>query len=100
MTISRSSVVAEQLRGAAEVIRQYGWVQGEMGDEEKGFCVMGAISRATAPASSPEWAFEFFRRAVGCRGGFISVWNDLGGRKPEAVLKGLERAAKLAEKMP
>lgn len=87
----------EQLLEAANVIRQYGWIQGWLGNEQNGYCALGAIARVTnTPYASPSiWRQLATHKFAGyIKTVQIGWWNDAMRRTKEGVIAALEGAAK------
>lgn len=104
---------------AAEVIRTYGWVRHKPGNEQEGFCVIGALLYASCEAEGVPYAGEHPGDSQGGRStdyllsrvkvintlhslGMTNVfnipeWNDRIALYPEDAIKLLELAALSAE---
>ena len=92
---------AEVYREAASLIRKYGWVQGEYGGTEEGFCINGALYEAARLLGNPPLIYRRVRLRLLplLPGAFrISNWQDDPHRTVEDVLTLLEQAATEAEK--
>ena len=76
---------------AYDVITEYGWQQGDYGDEEDGFCMVGALRHAYGiHAEDYQSAKARVRKQIG--GTAITVWNDVRCRTREKVLDALIKA--------
>lgn len=64
---------------AADLIEQYGWIQGSFGDHQHGFCLLRAIEPGSVDALYRELPMG------------LIVWNDEPGRTKEQVLAFLRR---------
>lgn len=89
------------LKGAELNLETYGWVRGEFGNEDVGFCLVGAVRHSTR---NPLTRWRVYR-ALEARGAWVPgvlscasvgvmMWNDLfyaGGGTEERVLKLIRR---------
>lgn len=91
---------SEILEGAIEVLDEHGWQQGDYGDEENGFCVLGAMARSYVGANYVPMYGEPLRYLVGAldvvQPWQVADWNDKPGRTKEEVIEALTLAAKAA----
>lgn len=84
----------EILSAAADLIEEHGWVQGEYGDEEYGFCVMGAVYAATAEHATDRDRGNAVNRLAGSLGyNAVVYWNDSIAKSKEEVITALRKAA-------
>lgn len=85
--------IADNYDRAAELLEQYGWVQGKYGDiGTGGFCLMGAI----AETSGPNRGYYQFNAIMTATGGAFqggTTWNDFPGRTKEEVIAKLREVA-------
>jgi hypothetical protein len=99
------------LERAAALIEEHGWVQFSFGDETKGYCITGAIMRASRDDArmSQVLAYDMVAEQLkldevalpgvlpqfGGPGSWLalSYWNDSPGRTEQEVLRVLRRAA-------
>ena len=66
----------------SETIKMYGWIQGEVGSTEKGFCIVGAMDYA----SNNNLSYTDMRDAVvAVHKDFVS-WNNKPGRTKQEVI--------------
>lgn len=88
MSTDELRLSSEVVEGALEVIQKYGWRQGAYGDDESGYCVMGAIGRHVFGAQwvedeapfplipiEEEMVEEYFPYLISAGSG-IPDWND------------------------
>jgi hypothetical protein len=82
----------EILKLAKQRIEKYGWIQGNFGDEQCGFCSAGAFLDIYANGEKVEtyWARLKLQRLVGA----LLSWNDAPGRTKEEVLAAFDKAIK------
>lgn len=88
-------MLKQYLLHARELIDKHGWVQGVYGNPEKGFCIIGAISRACwddGVTFETQTAMEgdLQRHAPGYES--LVAFNDAKGRTKEEVLALFDRA--------
>ena len=86
-------------RRAAELIRQHGWVQGQIGGTHIGFCLWGALIRASGPDFAVlHEADRLVRRRFSWWARWTnrppSWWNDKMGRTQAEVLAVLDEASR------
>lgn len=99
------------VREAASVIEKHGWIQKDYGEEEIGFCVLGAMSRVrnswvnifTTHAFAeflPE--VEIGKTADGepLIAHNIAYWNDVPDRTKEEVLQYMHKFADELDPLP
>ena len=99
--------IAKALHDAAQIIKQYGHYKGEFGGSDRGYCIHGAISRATQDSLKHRkvarrlaaWFERFEGRPVPMAKDCPSFveWNDAPERTKEEVITVLESAAFYAE---
>jgi hypothetical protein len=83
----------EVLSGAADLIEEHGWVRGEYGGEEHGFCAMGAILyRSHGYALAYNRARQRLMREL-VHSGSIVFWNDNVAKSKDEVVETLRRVA-------
>ena|SRR5690606_11551681 len=84
------------LRRSRELIEEFGWIQGNYGSKEVGFCSAGAICECEGegfPEPAVEDACDAFDDAVDGDGYYGTVsFNDAPGRTKEEVLKMFDQA--------
>lgn len=86
--------IRDALVTAKDLIQKHGWVQGHLGNERVGFCVVGAIEHSAMIHDVSSWTL---RRAVGRtlrRPSFIETWNDAPWRRQDTVMRLFDRAIK------
>jgi hypothetical protein len=86
---------SQVLRKAAEVIEEFGWIQGEYGGADEGYCVDGAIQCAAHGAYD-----RFLARSLLCgylRASWLPLWNDAPERTKDQVIAALRAAAERPE---
>jgi len=90
---------AQVLRKAKGLIRKHGWVQRVFGNSETGYCVMGAIRRAS-PALGVGGRDAFANALPSHMRGIVgpTAWNDAPRRTKAEVLRAFDKAIALAEK--
>lgn len=102
---------SEALQKSIDVIDHYGWIQGDIGSDRRGWCLIGAINRAVGRVDSighfhfarPKGVDEEFRAAMGYLTSVpglvwgVAEWNDTKGRTEDQVLEALIEAQRLAE---
>lgn len=79
---------------AYQLIKKYGWVQGQSGDEESGFCVTGALNYVTQSHREYTTKLRAVRRVIGLQGKCayrVIDWNDDKKRTKAQVLAVLKR---------
>ena len=76
---------------AYEVLEKYGWIQGAFGDEETGFCLMGAMWEAYSSIKARRVHCKRLRKAIGSED--LTGWNDKIGQEKQAVVKVLRKLA-------
>lgn len=95
------------LRKARELIKEYGWLQGEMGDAERGFCALGAVWEVTETYKHRQFVYQsalnFLRAAVPNPQDddgrlAVPIYNDGGNRTRGEVLAVFRKAERLAAK--
>lgn len=93
---TRPATAATMLLRAAEILEEYGWIQGCLGSREEGFCMLGAIKEADTQlvSANPLWSRALRDVGVPCEAG---KWNDEDGRTKEEVVGRLRLAAALIE---
>ncbi len=92
MGLKEARILAE----AAANIAQYGWVQGEFGSRERGFCTTGALNEVLPPPSVLESypaAKEYVNEIIE---EFIFSWNDRKERTEDDVVETLLAASLIA----
>jgi hypothetical protein len=84
------------LSAAADLIEEYGWVQGKYGDEEIGFCAMGAVYMYVAAAgnATDDGSVAVNRLAVSLGYNSVAYWNDNIAQSKEEVITALRKAAR------
>jgi hypothetical protein len=82
---------AALLRQAANRILEFGWVTGELGDEHRGYCALGAMSGS---ASCVNYAAEAFRRVLDEE---ITAYNDAVAKNKTDVVRALRKTARALE---
>ena len=98
---------SKTLNEAADLIEEYGWIQGSRGNPAVGFCAVGAIAYTLTGDSKPVdlppafWhACRFMEEWLKTNGHscrlMIIPWNDTGGRTASEVVDGLRAAARSA----
>lgn len=89
------------LLDAADIIETRGWCQNHYGDEDDGFCAIGAMQRAVgyragsiggAVPMSLTVAYEKLQLSLKI-GRRVSSWNDASNRTKEEVIQALREAA-------
>lgn len=98
-----SQPITKQIaQGAIKVLEQYGWCQGEIGNEEKGYCTIGAIAKSaqrilgdgsiinTFGIKERTWSHAYKCTCKKHPHPDIAVWNDEEDRTKEEVIKALE----------
>lgn len=66
----------------AQLIEKYGWIQGEGGDKEVGFCTVGAMSEVTRGRSYLPLLTKIHEKIDGC----AVRWNDDSERTKQDVI--------------
>lgn len=102
------------LRTAKNYIEQYGWIQGESGNKESGFCSLGAADRAGIDIFSEKqgtddlfsWVLPWgvMEKAANClddearNRGAISIvrYNDAPGRTKQDIIAVFNMAIEMA----
>lgn len=92
------------LRDARKLIEKHGWIQGDWGGYEDGFCALGALNRADNEFANKHgggllvgwWrACWLLSQTVG--NAPVMQWNDTPGRTKEEVIDAFKKAQKLAK---
>jgi hypothetical protein len=78
----------QHLLDAAQYIREHGWCQRTIRDEEGRVCLIGALQSVEGWENSV--APTMLRRIISC----IPSWNNAPGRTKEEVIAALEGAAR------
>lgn len=87
----------EILSAAADLIEEHGWVQGEYGDEEYGFCAMGAVYVAASYSATDRDRGNAVNRLAASVGyNAVVYWNDSIAQSKEEVITALRKAAREA----
>lgn len=95
--------VSQALRQAKARIVKYGWVQGRTGDENTGFCVMGAIWNGAPYGHFQGELRRAQEEALEAAAGWVNTdnalgnWNDAPERTLEDVLSAFDAAIDLVE---
>jgi hypothetical protein len=86
----------EQLVGARELIAEHGWVRGNYGDRNVGFCALGALHVASKSWTS--WGAQNLLVKAGGAGalGVISH-NDIHIQSKQEALEWFDKAIRLAQ---
>lgn len=71
----------------SELIRKYGWIQGRLGDEKQGFCLIGSIRHACGSINNLQEVINKLQTKIGTS---LITWNDTMGRTKEDVIILLE----------
>ncbi len=79
---------------ARNIIKRHGWTQGTMGNCERGFCAIGALSRAGA-GDIPDRAERYLDAAIGMS---TVRFNDTPGRLKGEVILAFDKAIKNAKR--
>lgn len=74
----------------SEVIKTYGWVQRRSGNEETGFCLIGAVYHVYNNNNDYFIYNKVFCALHQAIHAFPSTWNDTPGRTKKEVIKLLE----------
>jgi hypothetical protein len=69
----------------SQLIRRYGWVQGDYGGKDCGYCIVGALTEGGV--GSMDFAYTIADKIGGMH---IVDWNDAPGRTVNEVLALLE----------
>lgn len=64
------------LENMSQLFYAFGWIQGEMGNDDLGYCLIGALNQADGPGE--QVAQTTIEREMGGRR--IIEWNDAWGR--------------------
>ena len=83
------------LKGAQDLIRTYGWLQGKTGSRDVGYCISGALNVAMWKYDRQvcEKVYSRVRRLVKGEGSNgLASYNDAPRRTKQEVLDLLERA--------
>lgn len=97
---------SEVLTGAIEALNEFGWNQGDYGNQERGLCAIGAMDYGAGyrnpkignfDADAYVTAKQYMNTVVGGNAhSGVSIWNDASGRTKEEVIAALTRARELA----
>jgi hypothetical protein len=80
---------ADVLERAADLLEEFGWLQGTLGSkEEGGFCLLGSVFTAHRDLTGEDPGTILPYPEVGS-----SIWNDQPGRTKEEVIVRLRGAA-------
>jgi hypothetical protein len=113
MALRHPKPTAEQnagrlVRRAAQILEDRGWIQGDVGDGQRGMCARGAIIFAARGTTNTEaidnqvWLTEreFTRWLAGTEVGSestawraVPMWNDTPGRTKEEVVQYMRKFA-------
>lgn len=85
------SEISDNLLATIELLETHGWLQGELGDHQRGFCIVGAICEIGDDADN--WApsgamLNAVKDYHGIRS--LSFWNNVEGRTKEEVINLLQ----------
>lgn len=83
---------SDAVEGTLEILRKYGWKQGDYGSPEDGYCLIGGMSRWEA--ESGWWTNSSFAAVLEATGCGIATWNDEPGRTQADVEELLMTVAK------
>ncbi len=94
--------VAKHLREGAKVIETYGWNQCSYGNEESGFCALGALNYEGMGLKNGDGmdildCYLTLKLKNKFPGGSIISFNDTEGRTKEEVLKAFRTIARELE---
>lgn len=82
------------LNEAADLIEKFGWIQGNYGAEECGYCALGAI---LAVDFDDDYSIHSFNNYIQDNHPDMNLgaveWNDTPGRTKEEVISTLRKAA-------
>lgn len=104
-TVAVATSSADLLRRAKGVLEEYGWIQGDIGHCERGFCAYGALDHASRATDTPFTDFWPARKAVtsavldlSAGGSFgIANYNDDAGRTVEDIYAMFDKAIEIVE---
>lgn len=94
--------VAAAIRGAIKRIETAGWTQKYLGDDDRGYCMVGAITAGwsnsvacnVTTAELGRWLEPFVEESVGVSPiRIITMFNDAPGRTKEEVLFHMNKLA-------
>jgi hypothetical protein len=104
---------SEALEKSIDIIDQYGWIQGNLGSDRCGWCLIGAVNRAVGRADKTgnmifaesevddifkgavKYVYDVIEPADAALG--VANWNDTKGRTKHEVRQALMEAQHRAE---
>lgn len=86
-----SQQVKEDAKAAAEYMREHGWCQGTLQNEQGQCCANGAMDKAIPSVTRFIDVQNAFYRELGIKS--VTDWNDKPGRTQEEVLAVFDRIA-------
>ena len=87
---------AKILRNAAKTIETYGWVKGRLGNENIGFCTIGAIYHNHGAYSDQcDTAIDALQRVL-CDSD-VASWNDRIAKDSKEVTRAMRKTANALE---
>lgn len=96
----------QDLRDAADYLREHPWIKGKDFDDKGGCCAFGAV-RAVAMDNTGDCSYQTRDRASQAARAFyrvigldIATYNDSDGRTKNQVIEALETTAAAIEKDP
>ena len=75
-------------------LEKFGWIQGEFGNEESGFCLAGCVYGGIDAPPVARGARAILVKVIGDTN--IGAWNDQLGRTKVEVIDALRRSLALA----
>lgn len=106
MSADRQDIV-KCLTQARELIVKHGWIQGRFGNEQCGYCILGAIAAASSSMRDPDldaaaelaiMTEQAFRRSNGGANISISLYNDAYGREKKDVLHAFDQTIEMVHR--
>jgi hypothetical protein len=86
--------IVSTLRAAKKLIKTYGWTQGALHRDGKGYCMTGAIVATTGDEATRDEAIACLRHVCGCT--LLVNWNDATNRQRRDIDKAFDSAIRFA----
>lgn len=103
MALTQNEKIARLLDAAAERIESHGWIRGEYGNEEVGYCTLGALTAAINDVKGVGRATMFpaqvalqndIDKTSGGQHYSIVGWNDSRNARKDRVVRKLRKVAR------
>jgi hypothetical protein len=82
---------------AKSLLEKHGWIQNDIGNKRRGFCIMGAVQEAKFLGGYKAVSYNTLRERIKestlCN--TPTMWNDEKGRTKEEILSVLDKVSKI-----